>query len=170
MQISVDYHHRLCSRAPGGVESRGIVPGGVSPYERVGPPPWPLITIINIFENLRLGRRCGLFARLFLHGFRVPPGGVRPVAFASSTKMRRWRWHVFNEKRKKKKQKLAKLGNGEPVTTPLSSVVRKLNKIKTELTGTNDSSVAYTKTCKMKYHNKLHEGRVISNRVWVGTW
>ena len=46
-----------------------------------------VITIIIIFENLRLGRRCGLFARLFLHGFRVPPGGVRPVAFASSTKM-----------------------------------------------------------------------------------
>ena len=88
-----------------------------------------VVTIIIIFENLRLGSRCGLFARLFLHGFRVPPGGVRPVAFASSTKMRRWRWHVFNEKRKKKKQKLAKLGNGEPVTTPLSSVVRKLNKL-----------------------------------------
>ena len=39
MQIPVDYHHRLCSRAPGGAESLGIVPGGVSPYERVGPPP-----------------------------------------------------------------------------------------------------------------------------------
>ena len=59
----------------------------------------------------------------------------------------------FNEKRKKKKQKLAKLGNGEPVTTPLSSVVRKLNKNKTEMTRMNDSSVAYTKTCKSKYQN-----------------
>ena len=44
-----------------------------------------MVTIIN--KNLRLGRRRGLFGRLVLHGFRVPPGGVRPVAFASSTKM-----------------------------------------------------------------------------------
>ena len=35
----------------------------------------------------------------------------------------------FNEKRKKKKQKLAKLGNGEPVTTPMSFLVRMVNKL-----------------------------------------
>ena len=74
----------------------------------------------------------------------------------------------FNEK-EKKKQKLAKLGNGEPVTTPMSFLVRMMNKIKTVLTDLNYSSVAYTKTCN-KQMPKLHEGRVISDRVWAGTW
>ena len=34
----------------------------------------------------------------------------------------------LNEKKKTKRQKLAKLGNGEPVTTPPSFLVRMLNK------------------------------------------
>ena len=47
-----------------------------------------VVTITIIFENLRFRRRRGLFARFFQHGFRVPPGGVRPVGLARCTKLR----------------------------------------------------------------------------------